>query len=333
MLGIYPARGCPYSCNFCSVVQIAGHRVRTQPIATTLASLAAAGAAGVRPILFTSDNFNKYPEVEALLDATIEEKVRLPFFVQCDAQVHRQPELVERLARAGCFQIFVGAESFDTAALRGARKFHNTPEKYREIVRLCRENGITSHFSNIIGFPGDTRASVSEHMRELRALGPDVASFYVLTPVPGTDQYEEFRRDGRITEANLDRFDGSCVTWRHPNLSAPELSDLLFRCYREFYPFGDVARKLLRVAGGPRDFRFREAVFAVAGYSLQSRWGVWTRTHPMAGGFGRVRLDSAADYAALRRRVFDVDLAPLPGRLALSPMDEEINRRAKLITP
>src|SRR4029453_707586 len=36
MLGIYPARGCPYSCNFCSVIKIAGHRVRSQPGETTL---------------------------------------------------------------------------------------------------------------------------------------------------------------------------------------------------------------------------------------------------------------------------------------------------------
>ena len=38
----------------------------------------------------------------------------------------------------------------------------------------------------------------------------------------------------------------------------------------------------------------------------------------------------AADYAALRRRVFGFDLAPLPDGLALSRADEETNRRAKL---
>src|SRR5262245_41982227 len=55
LLGIYPARGCPYSCNFCSVIKIAGHAVRSQPIATTLATLRAAKAGGVRMVMFTSD--------------------------------------------------------------------------------------------------------------------------------------------------------------------------------------------------------------------------------------------------------------------------------------
>lgn len=331
MMGIYPARGCPYSCNFCSVVQIAGHRVRSQPIETTLASLAAARTAGVRFIMFTSDNFNKYPEVTSLLTAMVEEKIQLPFFVQCDAQIHRQPELVELLARAGCFQMFVGAESFDTETLRAAHKFHNTPEKYKEIVRLCRQHGITSHFSNILGFPTDTEAGILNHLRTLRALAPDVASFYILTPIPGTDQYEEFRRDGRVTERNLDRFDGACVTWQHPKLSAGELTRLLYRCYREFYAFADTAGKLVSLSRGPRDFRLPGALFAVAGYSLQSRWGARRGSHPMAGGFWRSRLDSAADYRSLRRRVFDIEISPLPDRLQLSKSDQEINRRAKLV--
>ncbi len=330
LLGVYPARGCPYSCNFCSVIKIAGHRVRSQPVETTLATLRAAKKAGVKLVMFTSDNFNKYPEVRELLAAMIAERIDLPFFAQCDAQIERQEDLVELLARAGCYQIFVGAESFDTATLRAAHKFHNAPEKYGRIVALCRRYGITSHFSNILGFPSDTRAGIREHLRTLRLLAPDVASFYTLTPIPGTEQYDDFRRSGWITESNLDRFDGSSVTWRHPVLSAEELTGLLFHCYREFYGASDVARKCLRLASGCRDFRRGAALFAVAGYAAQSRLACRRREHPMAGGSWRVRRDRAADYADLRRRVFGIDRAPLPDSLALSSEDVESNRRAKL---
>jgi radical SAM superfamily enzyme YgiQ (UPF0313 family) len=120
LLGIYPARGCPYVCNFCSVIKIAGRQVRSQPVETTLASLRAAERAGVEFVMFTSDNFNKIAVARELLEAMVAERIRLPFFVQCDTQVERQEDLVELLARAGCFQMFVGAESFDRAALRAA---------------------------------------------------------------------------------------------------------------------------------------------------------------------------------------------------------------------
>jgi hypothetical protein len=52
--------------------------------------------------------------------------------------------------------------------------------------------------------------------------------------------------------------------------------------------------------------------------------------HPMSGGIGRVRIDSAADYRELRRRQFDIDRAPLPKSLELSRADAELNRRVRL---
>src|SRR5205085_2006639 len=132
----------------------------------------------------------------------------------------------------------VGVESFDREALLAAKKNQNHPERYRELVQLCHANGIGAHFSNIIGFPTDTEATVLEHLRILRELGPDMASFYILTP--GGAQYEEFLEAGLITERNLDRGDASSGTWRHPHLSNERLVDLLFHCYTEFYSDIDV---------------------------------------------------------------------------------------------
>jgi hypothetical protein len=330
MLGIYPARGCPYTCNFCSVIKIAGRQVRSQPIATTIASLKAAKAAGVRIIMFTADNFNKYPEVRQLLEAMIDERIRLPFFAQCDTQIARQEDLVELLARAGCFQMFVGVESFQREALRGAHKFQNHPETYIRIVELCRRHRITTHFSNILGFPPDTEDGVLEHLRRLRELAPDVASFYILTPIPGTDQYQDFLEQGLITERNLDRFDGTCVTWRHPHFEPRQWQELLLRCYREFYSGRDMAAKILRWTFGRWDFRTASALLSVIGYASLQRASVAQGEHPMSGGTGRVRLDHAADYSHLRRDLFGCDLVPLPQSLALGPSDEELNRRAKL---
>ena len=330
LLGVYPARGCPYTCNFCSVIKIAGRAVRSQPLETTLATLRAAKRGGVRFLLFVSDNFNKIPEARLLLEAMVEERIELPFFVQCDTQVERQEELVELMARAGCFQIFVGAESFDAATLRAAHKYQNHPERYERIVALCRRHGITSHFSNILGFPTDTDEGIARHLAVLRALDPDFASFYLLTPIPGTEQYAEFKAQGLITEANLDRFDATCVTWRHPRLDPRRWEDALYRCYREFYGLPDAARRLSRIAFRNGDFRKPAALLAVTGYTWQSRLGAMQRAHPMAGGVGRVRRDHARDYRELRRRTFDCDLVPLPDNLALTAADEEINRHAKL---
>ena len=330
MLGVYPARGCPYTCNFCSVIKIAGRQVRSQPVATTIASLKAAKAAGVRSILFTSDNLNKYAEVRQLLEAMIDEKIELPFFCQVDTQIARQEDLIELMGRAGCFQIFVGVESFSRSVLLAAHKFQNHPDTYGRIIDLCRKSRISTHFSNIIGFPSDTREDVLEHLRRLRELDPDVASFYILTPIPGTDQYEEFLNAGLISVDNLDRLDGTLPTWRHPHFSDDELMDLLVHCYSEFSNTRDLVRRVLRHVFSRWDYRTGVDIYTVLGYALLQRNPVRRRVHPMNGGSGRVLLDRVADYAELRRSTYGYDLVPLPRSLALSAHDEALNRTVKL---
>jgi radical SAM superfamily enzyme YgiQ (UPF0313 family) len=316
MLGLYPARGCPFTCNFCSVIKIAGRKIRSQSVSTTLQSLREAKQRGVRMIMFTSDNFNKYPEAETLLNAMIDEKLGLDFFVQCDTQIAKQEHLVELLARAGCFQMFIGVESFNRQTLVAAKKKQNRPETYREIVRLCRSSGISSHFSNIIGFPQDNEIEIAEHLEVLRQISPTWASFYILCPIPGTEQYDDFIAQNLIFEKNLDRFDTTCLTWRHPSLSKERLSELLFECYRKFFSLSHAIVNVRDEMKISKPGVVSRSAGSLA-MSLFSRYSTWLRRHPMSGGLGRVRLDKSADYMDIRQRTYGFSLAPLPSSIHL----------------
>jgi len=328
MLGIYPARGCPFTCNFCSVIKIAGRQMRSQPVETTIESLRAAKRSGVRLVMFTSDNFNKYSEARELLERMIDERFDIPFFVQCDTQVAKQEDFISLLARAGCFQMFVGVESFHRETLIAAHKTQNHPELYADIVRLLAKHDIQSHLSNIIGFPADTTQSIGEHVQTLRSLSPSVASFYILTPIPGTEQYDEFMASDWITERNLDRFDGQCSTWKHPHFTKAALESLLFDCHRRFYTLPrtiSTAADRFRRTGS-----LREAIRTL-NQPVFSRYSAFRRRHPMSGGVALVQRDHVADYSEFRRSVFDVDQVPLPRSLVLSRADAERNAHAKVI--
>jgi len=322
MLGVYPARGCPFRCNFCSVIKIAGRNIRAQSIDTTLQTLRLAKEAGVKLIMFTSDNFNKIPAVRELLQAMIDEKLDLQFFAQCDTQIgDRDADLIPLLARAGCFQIFIGVESYSREILKQVKKYHNHPDRYHQIVGHCREYGVRTHFSNIIGFPGDTESGVREHMETLKGIAPNFASFYILTPIPGTEQYDDFLEKGTIFESNLDRFDGTCTTWYHDNIRPSKLRQLLFDCYRDFYGAFEVIDP--RKPGSPLALDY---VLAVA----FTRFNAFRRTHPMSGGVWRVRRDHLDEYLPARKAVFGLEQVPLPTSLELSEEDESYNRLAKL---
>ncbi len=325
MLGIYPARGCPYTCNFCSVIKIAGRKVRSQSIETTIKSLKRAQAAGVRMIMFTSDNFNKYAEVKDLLQTMIAERLqlKLKFFCQCDTQIVRQPKLVELLGQAGCYQMFVGVESFSRKTLLSAKKAQNHPEQYQEIIRLCQQHGITTHFSNIIGFPDDTEESILEHLRRLGELNPTDASFYILCPIPGTEQYKEFQEQGLITEQNLNRFDATSPTWQHPHLTKEHLTKLLFECYHRFYSASHVLAQLFQM-----NLRKSKAFSTCLVATIFSRYAAYKGMHPMSGGVGQILLDKVEDYRQLRQELFGCNLVPLPKNLGLPPRDQRLNQIA-----
>jgi hypothetical protein len=221
--------------------------------------------------------------------------------------------------------MFVGVESFNRQTLLAAHKGQNRPETYRDIVRLCRERGISSHFSNIIGFPQDTDRDIHEQVEVLRGLSPTCASFYILCPIPGTEQYDDFMAAGLVTEKNLDRFDTTCLTWCHPSLSPRQLSDLLFACYRKFFSVRHTLHNLrsdLRSRG--RKGVLREMMGSMA-MLLFNRYCAWRRTHPMSGGVLRLRRDGVNDFISLRKDTFGFELAPLPRSLQLSAADSRLN--------
>ena len=324
-LGIYPARGCPYTCNFCSVIKIAGRKVRSEPVETTMASLRAAKAAGVKMIMFTSDNFNKYKNAGELLGRMIEDKIDLPFFVQCDTQVVKQPDMVELLGRANCFMMFVGVESFNRKVLVAAHKTQNHPSSYAEIAKMNREAGISTHFSNIIGFPEQKEADILEHYEVLHELDPDVASFYILTPIPGTEQYDEFLAKGWITAQSLDYLNAVHPTWRHPHLSHDDLVRLLFQLYRKFNTLERVIKNTRFVLSRRKSLAH---LIGIAGYTAFSRMSSIVRQHPLSGGVGRMKFDKGIDYRERRRKMFDIDKVPFPKSLPLGAVDQALNDQA-----
>jgi hypothetical protein len=313
LLGLYPVRGCPYKCDYCSVIKISGRQVRSTSVAITMESLRRAEKAGIKMIMFVSDNFNKYSDAEALLESMIEERLDLRFLCQCDTQITRQPKLVELLGRANCYEMFIGVESFNREILRDVSKYHNKPDQYRNIIDLCRNAGIRAHFSNIIGFPQETRQDILDQLDQIIDLNPELASFYILTPIPGTEQYDNYRSAGLIWEENLDRFDATTLTWQHPSLNNEEMSDLLYRCYVDFFSAS--------LKSGNLSEEHKQMALVFRHFAKQ-------KIHPMSGGTNKVELDSTHDYIELRKNYFDIELAPLPDSLQLSARDEAFNKAA-----
>ncbi len=225
------ARGCPNSCDFCSVWMFSGQQVRFRPIGPTLDEIRGLPPG---PLVFANDNIvADFDYAEELFRALI--PVRRPWFAQADMTLLKRPDLARLAAKSGCAVLFVGFESFNPASIELAGKAINKVEQYREMVRLLHRSGIAIIPAMIFGFDSDTPAEFRRAFRELNRLKADAPQFTVLTPLPGTKLYRRWQREGRIRKLDPSLYDGTHAVFEPAQMTPEELEEGVRNLYHRYY--------------------------------------------------------------------------------------------------
>ncbi len=306
-------RGCPYNCSFCTIINVQGHRVRFRA-ADGLASAIRDNYRrhGINYYFFTDDNFSRNPcwrDVFAMLARLrAEEGIPISFMIQVDTQSWKIPDFVGLASRAGCTQVFIGMESINPNNLRVAGKAQNKVKEYREMVAAWHGAKIATHIAYIIGFPFDTPESVKEDVDRLkRELGVEQASFFMLTPLPGSQDHARMVHAGEYVHPDLNAYDSFHETTRHPNFAPGAWYAAYREAWRNFYSF-DYMRDVLAKAH-PENYWNILRNFIWYRNSVDIECG-----HPMIHGFFRIkdRTDRRPGFAVesrcthLRRRFGEV---------------------------
>ena len=306
-------RGCPFNCSFCTVINVQGRAMRLRDPARLLAMIRENyRRRGINAYFFTDDNFCRNRHWEAIFDGLIrlrlEEGIRVAFMLQADTQSYKLPSFVEKAKAAGCSQVFIGLESLNPKNLEAAGKRQNRIAEFRTLIETYRQAGISTHVAYIIGFPFDTAASVREDLERLMAeVGPEQASFFMLTPLPGSRDHWVLTAQGAELDEDLNRYDSFHATTPHPLMSRAEWTQAYEDAWRLFYSSDNMARILRRVR--PDNYWAVFANFIWYKHSIEVEQG-----HPMLHGFVRFKgrrqrrpglpLETRWQYA--RRRIRDV---------------------------
>jgi anaerobic magnesium-protoporphyrin IX monomethyl ester cyclase len=198
---------------------------------------------GSRFIWFTDDNFG--PErASRVTDEILKRKVGddLMLFIQwrCD-DVVKNREILPKMRKVGLHWVMVGVESPKESTLERFRKDITTKDA-QEAVRLLKENDIFAHAMFVIGERRDTAESIANLREFANELDPDFAIFTALTPFPGTEIFEEAKRNGWIEDSNWAHYDMTHAIMPTETLSRKEVQKELYECYRSFY--GSLRRRL-----------------------------------------------------------------------------------------
>ena len=205
-------RGCPFQCSFCTIINVQGRKSRHRTADDVEAIIRANAAQGVTNFFVTDDNFARNRNWESILDRIIQlreqEGFRPSLIFQVDTLCHRIPGFIEKVARAGCISVFIGLENINPESLMGSKKRQNKIWEYREMLLAWRRAGVLTCAGYILGFPTDTPESIARDIRTIqRELPIDILEFFILTPLPGSEDHKVLLLAGGDMEPDMNRYD------------------------------------------------------------------------------------------------------------------------------
>ena len=280
-------RGCPFQCSFCTIINVQGRKSRYRTADDVERLLRAHLEKGVIRFFITDDDFARNRHWEEILDRIIEVRERenapFTFLIQVDALAYRIPNFIEKCRRAGCLRVFIGLETINPGNLLYAKKRQNRIGEYRQMLQAWRAAGIITFCGYILGFPEDTVASIENDIEIIkRELPVDCLEFFVLTPLPGSEDHQKLTRLGVGMERDMNKYDLEHVCTAHGRMRHEEWQGVYRRAWLQYYSMEHIETLLRRaIADGIAAQRLMLSLVVFRGMPLIE--GV----HPLQGGYLR----------------------------------------------
>lgn len=158
------SRGCPFNCVFCSISQTMGKKWRPQSPQYVIRHLEELSSKyGVRHIHFEDDNLLlDLKRFEPVMDALMRLKLTwdTPNGVRVDLSIDET--MLRRMKSSGCRSLSVGVESGDQHILDEVVKKGICLPEVVEFAKRCNQVRLPLKAFFIIGFPGETRATMQK---------------------------------------------------------------------------------------------------------------------------------------------------------------------------
>jgi radical SAM superfamily enzyme YgiQ (UPF0313 family) len=276
---VQTVRGCPKHCSFCSVWRTDGQEPRQRGVDMVIGEIVTLRRLGFRFIALADDNFypvtledlaqarrrsdtSRLHELEALREerfTLMAQLAQLPddlvFYTQITMEAAEDATFLTAMKRARILGALVGIESVTKAGLKDVYKgFNLTGDDLVARLRAFRRHGIHVLGSFIFGLPSDDRDTFAATVSLAERADLTFAQFVLLTPFPGTVDFEKWAEAERERGTSVD---GVPITqhWLipserrprlyapHPTMSLEEIRVGTQRAWDRFYGWAQVWRR------------------------------------------------------------------------------------------
>ena len=217
---VQTVRGCPKHCSFCSVWRTDGQDPRQRASDAVVEEVVQLRRLGFRFIALADDNFYpvsltdirlaeqqhnaaKVAELRAIRDERFELMARLAelpgdmnFFTQITMEAAEDPTFLDAMRKARIKGALVGVEAVTPEGLKTVFKdFNRSGEALVEQLRQFSEHGVHVLGSFIFGLATDRENTFDATLDVARRAGLTFAQFVMLTPFPGTVDFERWEKE------------------------------------------------------------------------------------------------------------------------------------------
>lgn len=186
------ARGCPFRCSFCSVWKATKGHFLVRPAEAVFYELTELPS-NARHVFFADDNtFIDTKNAETLCDLIRLSGIRQKYSGYCRTDtIIRYPYLMKKWKKIGLENLCVGFEGIDEEGLKKFNKL-NREVNNSNAARILHGTGIPfrSYFLIDPEFQEQDFHRILAYVRQHYLINP---IFTIITPLPGTDYYEEVR--------------------------------------------------------------------------------------------------------------------------------------------
>jgi radical SAM superfamily enzyme YgiQ (UPF0313 family) len=278
---VHTTRGCPNNCSFCSVTAFHGSHQRFRPVEEVLDEISTIKK---KLIFFVDDNIIGYGKearehAMAIFKGMTERKMNKIWFSQASLNFADHDEIMKAASDSGCRMILLGIESEKTDLLKSANKHFNVKRlgSYSKTFKKIHRHSISVLGAFIFGLDGDSIQSMHERADYITNSQVDAYQTTILTPLPGTEMYNQFKKEERLLSTDFpddwSLYQFFRVVFRPRDMKPEELFDNMKLIWNRLYNVNTLKRRAFRTFWNQR--RWNLYLWFTRGYQA-TLWAYYT---------------------------------------------------------
>jgi radical SAM superfamily enzyme YgiQ (UPF0313 family) len=184
---------------------------------------------------------------------------------QARVEVVKDEGMIDLMRESGCWFLYLGLESFNPRTLEIYRK-KQTVEDIADAVKVLHKHHIKVHGMFVLGSDEDDIKTIRQTVRLAKSFKIDTAQFLILTPLPGTETYDELCKQGRILVTDWSKYTGHHVVFNPLKMTPWKLQkEGAIKSMRRFYSLWQCWKQGFR-------FRWTELLLYTYAHHGIGRW-------------------------------------------------------------